>query len=230
LSLPTKGLFAASLEDVMACLPAMERVMVIARAPGITHERIGAVAAVTHADGWLQLSGPHHSARIKAERIRSIRFNRSSGMKDRVLPRIEFLDGAGEVVFALVALAGLDDFDVACAGLAFSGVPEPEPTAREERAVADLDDDDPAVQPFRMAMEGQWQVGIGYRGKGFVQDWSGVIAQIRPAMGFWNIMTPDFHLHLAARGVDRWRQSEDTWQALDGAGSPLGLELRRVAS
>ena len=47
----------------------------------------------------------------------------------------------------------------------------------------------------------------------------------RLAMGFVNLITPDFHLHLRLGSVLGFRISAEGWDAMDEAGAFTGLRL-----
>ncbi len=68
---------------------------------------------------------------------------------------------------------------------------------------------------------------------GITQSWYGVVDKISPAMGFRNIITSDFHLHLRAGTISGWRASDADGQlalrALDLAGAETGLDAARSA-
>lgn len=44
-------------------------------------------------------------------------------------------------------------------------------------------------------------------------------------MGFLNVMTPDFHLHLEGGSVSGWRTESGRRVALDRNGRPVGLSV-----
>ena len=55
------------------------------------------------------------------------------------------------------------------------------------------------------------------------QVWTGEIEAVKPGMGFANVMTADFHLHLKAGSVTEWRSDKDSWIALGPDGQETGL-------
>ena len=60
---------------------------------------------------------------------------------------------------------------------------------------------------------------------GVSQSWQGRIEAVKPAMGFLNVMTPDFHLHLEGGSVSGWRAEPGRRIALDAGGQPTRLSL-----
>jgi putative heme degradation protein len=64
------------------------------------------------------------------------------------------------------------------------------------------------------------------------QQWQGKVEAVKPMSGFFNIMTPDFHLHLKAGTVASWQDAEDAdgWRhALDAKGNRTGLAIGPLA-
>jgi putative heme degradation protein len=216
---------------VLSRLPAIGKVMIVARQEGVTHERIGAVEFVTPVRSAIRCRGAAHDATIDPDAVATIIADRSGRMKDKALPRIDFMGARSDVLFSVVGLDGLEMFDAGLAGLDATPLPERE---KEERKTFpdNLDDNDPGFSPFMEAVAAAAPVSIELSRPGITQAWYGVIAQIRPAMGFGNIMTEDFHLHLRAGTVSAWRSAgvsadgEIALQALDPAGAETGLTLR----
>jgi len=64
---------------------------------------------------------------------------------------------------------------------------------------------------------------------GISQAWTGVIETVKPAMGFVNIMTPDFHLHLKGGTVSAWQTNQGEYKAVGFDGKLTGLVLKSVA-
>jgi putative heme degradation protein len=68
---------------------------------------------------------------------------------------------------------------------------------------------------------------------GLVQAWDGALPEAKPMMGFVNIISKDFHLHLKAGAVARWRKlgdDQDVELHAEGAdGAIIGLVLRGKA-
>ena len=72
---------------------------------------------------------------------------------------------------------------------------------------------------------------IAFSRPGLTQSWNGVIESVSPAMGFINVMRPDFHLHLRGGAVARWRRNGLANGAVemvaeDAQGAPTGLVVR----
>ncbi|MDB5536545.1 MAG: Hemin transport protein HmuS [Devosia sp.] len=216
--------------SVIRALPAIGKLMITAKRAGATHERIGSIEAVTIEDGWLVCSGAEHDSRIDASHIATVIVDRTSIMGDQAYPRIDFIDGAGEALFSVVGFGGLAPFD---AGLVEFGAGEPLPEKpsepRGERP--EVDPADPGARPFNLAKDTSAAVSISFSRKGFWQNWTGQVEKVNPAMGFINVMRPDFHLHLRANTVADWRRTTTAGgvtidEALDGAGEPTGLVVR----
>ena len=86
-----------------------------------------------------------------------------------------------------------------------------------------------------MACAAKAEVTIEFRRPGLTQSWNGVIEDVKPAMGFINVMRPDFHLHLRGGAVRRWRRAEAgdgmvEMTAENAQSEPIGLIVRGPAS
>lgn len=221
--------------EILASLPAMGRVMLSTRSGGATHERMGAVEAVTIAGNGARLSGACHDSVIDLATVTRIVADRTSKMRERVLPRLECQDPNGETLFSLIGLDGLDSFDKA---LAAFGAGEPlEPIAREAPGAggaADVPDDDLGARSFAAILASGEAIAIDIERPGLFQHWESALPEPKPAMGFVNIMQPDFHLHLKAGAVTGWERREDggtvTLLGLDVDGKPFGLVLKGPAA
>lgn len=224
---PSHELLTADPAEVLDLLPGMGRLMVILRAGGATHERIGPVGAVSREGGAARIAGDCHDATIPLAPIAAIAIDRSSVMKDKVYPRLEFRDAAGQVLAAVVGMEGLEPFEAALAGFPRQPEAAPEKPARAERA--DLAADDPACAPFDAIVASGQPAVITASAHGVSQSWQGRIEAVKPAMGFLNVMTPDFHLHLEGGSVSGWRAEPGRRIALDAAGQPTGLSLTGAA-
>jgi len=148
-------------------------------------------------------------------------------MKDKVLPKLEFQNAGEETLFTVVSLDNGDKFELGFA--TFPGVAVGVPDKKSSEA-ASLAGDDPAFQPLRAAIEAGTEIEIQMRRPGLDQRWRGIVPAINPAMGFINLIAPDFHLHLRGGTVACWQSDK----AADGAvelaaigqdGNPLGLVL-----
>lgn len=205
--------------SVIRKLPAMGDLMITAKQNGATHERIGTIETVTIEDGWLVCGGAAHSSRIDPTVITTVIVDRTSVMQEKVYPRIDFRRG-DEVLFSVVGFAGIEPFDAALAEFGpGEALPEEPKEPRAKRDDASLED--VGALPLQAALEAGTKVSIGFKRPGFEQNWTGVIESVKPAMGFINVMRPDFHLHLLGNTVSRWNDGA----ALNADGVPTGLSL-----
>ncbi|KAA0968138.1 hypothetical protein FPY71_17565 [Aureimonas fodinaquatilis] len=206
------------------------RLMAIGKHNGATHERIGSVNNVTIADGRARLEGPAHSAVVDLAQVNSITADFSAAMGEKAMPRLDFLNSSGEPVFSIVALDGRDGFD-----RAFSAVPaEPltdgvEPARPERRELAK---DDPGFLVLDTIRQSGEPVELRLERPGFTQTWEGIVERVSDGMGFANVMTESFHLHLRGGSVARWNWDNDASRlvALNAEGEPIGLSIRGSAS
>ena len=232
-SLPRELLKQAPAE-ILAKLPSMGRVMLSARAAGATHERMGVVEKVQIEGDFARLSGAMHDSALDLTVITRLVADRTSKMRERVLPRLECQNAEGEVLFSLIGLDGLEPFDQALAG--FGPGEALEPVAREAGAggAQDVPDDDLGAATFAAILRNATPIAIELRRPGLHQLWSGALPEPKPAMGFVNLMQPDFHLHLRAGAISGWRRmgegAEVELHAQDAEGAPFGLVLRGPAA
>jgi putative heme degradation protein len=219
----------APAERVLARLVAMGKVMIVAQDGGVTHERIGTVEKVIRADGRLMFAGSAHDCTVDVTQVTTVIADRSGRMKDKVLPKLELLNESGELMFSVVGLDGVEKFDEAIARYAGTDV---EPRQKEAGTPASLQDDDPAMAPLAAASESGAEVTIEMKRPGMLQRWSGYVPPMNPAMGFINIIAPDFHLHVRGGCVARWESRDAEARglirltALDASGKPVGLALQ----
>lgn len=201
---------------------------------GATHERIGVIEKVEEVADGIRLAGAHHASVVTPSMIASIEADRSSRMKDKYYPRLVFCDDAGKAVFSVVGFEGLEPFDAAMSGCTEAPVPTPEPTPRSAPA-----SEAPPTLPFdalQLAQQSGEEVVIRHGTHGFRQEWRGRISGLKPAMGFINIIDPDFHLHLKDRSVSAWQSAPaseagaQTFVALDIDGKPTGLTITGPAA
>lgn len=216
----------ATPDRVLASLPVMGKVMTVASDGGVTHERIGQVETIRTEGDEIVLTGATHDCRLDVSKLKSVVADRSGKMKDKVLPKLEFLDAGGKVVLGVVALDGLDKFDFAL--MRFAGSPV-EARTREQSRPATLPSDDPGLAPLNAAHKSETAITIEMQKAGLVQRWNGRVAEINPAMGFINIIVPDFHLHVRGGTIATW-DKQDTGDgvkltALDTRGQQVGLSL-----
>lgn len=217
--------------DILESLPAMGRVMLSTRSGGATHERMGAVEAVTAEGTGVRLSGAFHDSLIDLAAVACIVADRTSRMRERVLPRLECQGAAGETLFSLIGLDGLEPFDKALE--AFGAGTPLEPVAREAPGAggaADVPEDDLGARSFAAILASGVAIAVDVERAGLFQHWQGTLPEPKPAMGFVNLMQPDFHLHLKAGAIGGWeRRVEGETVALharDRDGRLFGLVLR----
>jgi hypothetical protein len=189
--------------SVISSLPSFGKLMVIGKANGATHERIGTIEKVENVDGWLNCSGENHASSMDPSLVSRIIFDTSSIMQEQVYPRIDFQDEAGEVLFAVVGFEGATPFEQGLSKFPKTAIEEKAPAARQARP--DVADADPGAQPLKSALASTQPITIAFQSRGFRQTWTGVVEKVSPGMGFINIMRPDFHLHLLGGTVGSWQ-------------------------
>lgn len=233
---PLREALTCGVAAVVQATRGMGRVMLSVSDRGATHERIGVVDAVLLDNGAVCLAGAAHDARIDLSLVAGVIADRSGKMKDKAMPRLDFQDAGGGTLFSLIGLEGLEPFDRALAAVG-PGTPIPE----KERAApaggsdpAEIAEDDEGARPLKAAEASGQPISLIYRGKGLEQRWTGTVAEVRPAMGFINIIQPDFHLHLKGGAVARWRRETVpggvALTAEDAEGREIGLILTGPAS
>lgn len=217
--------------EILRSLPQMGRVMLSARAGGATHERIGLVESVVVTGNEARLGGAAHDSALDLRAISRLVADRTSKMRDKSLPRLECQDAAGETLYSLIALDGPELFEQALAafgaGEALTPVEKPAFDATGEKP--EIPADDLGALTFAAIRAAEATIAIELRRPDLTQIWQGPLPEPKPAMGFVNIMQGDFHLHLKAGAVARWRR-QDVGDAvelhgMDAAGTPLGLVL-----
>ncbi|MGV1793407.1 hypothetical protein [Rhizobium sp. A37_96] len=215
-------------KDVILRLPGIGNLMIIGKRHGATHERIGTVESVTEDNGLLRCGGVAHDSCIDPASITKIVIDTSSIMNEKVYPRIDFNGADGLPVFAVVGFGGLEPFEAGLEGLvmaADASIPARPP--RPERAP--VLPEDPALAPLNAALSSGAPITIAFEATGFSQRWTGVVPKVSPGMGFINVMTEDFHLHLLGSTVGRWHEERRgdgvLIRALDPEGRPTGLTL-----
>jgi len=221
--------------EIFPLLPAMGRMMLSTRFNGAIHERMGAVGSVTIENGKARLAGEFHDSVIDLSVIASVIADRSGKMRDKVLPKLECQDAAGETVFSLIGLEGLEPFDHALAPLG-AGAPL-QPVTREAPAGGDapeLPADDLGAATFAAILANGQPIAIDLSRAGLFQHWAGALPEPKPSMGFVNVMQGDFHLHLKAGAVSGWRREEADGEvallAQDAEKRDSGLVLRGPAA
>ncbi|MBP0581679.1 hypothetical protein J8I29_20295 [Labrys sp. LIt4] len=189
--------------DVLEAAGRLGRVMLTTSQGGATHERMGTVERVVRSGLGIRLVGAAHDAEIDAAALGVVILDRTGRMKDKALPRLDFHGRDGAVLFSLVGLDGLEPFDAGIADLRGMPAEAAVPAAPAERG--EMAEADPGAIPFEVARCAGVPVRIELQREGLRQAWSGIIEAVKPAMGFINVMQPDFHLHLRAGAVAAWR-------------------------
>lgn len=217
--------------EILASLPQMGRVMLSARGGGATHERIGLVETVAVEQGGLRLSGAAHDSVIDLTAVAHLVADRTSKMRDKSLPRLECQNAAGETLYSLIALDGAELFEQALApfGAGEALAPVEKPAMGEGGDKPEIPADDLGSLTFAAIREVGQPIAVELRRPDLRQVWQGDLPEPKPAMGFVNLMQGDFHLHLKAGAVARWRRVEAggaiELHGEDGDGVALGLVL-----
>ena len=228
---PARTRLQLSVKEALDRATRFGKLMVTFSQGGATHERIGVIERVEDGPDGIRIGGAHHSSLITPSVFASVEADRSSKMKDKYYPRLVFCDAAGKAVFSVVGFDGLEPFDAAMAGCTEEPLPAAEPAPRPAPA-----GETPAVPalPFdalQLAQQSGDEVVIRHGTEGFRQEWRGKIGALKPAMGFINIIDPDFHLHLKDGSVSAWQAEPgsemgvQTFAALDVDGKPTGLTI-----
>ncbi|WP_376985414.1 hypothetical protein [Bosea sp. R86505] len=231
---PLREALSQSPAEILPLLPAMGRVMLSARFNGAIHERMGAVDSVTIDADKARLTGECHDSVIDLAVVKRIVVDRSGKMRDKVLPKLECQDAAGETLFSLIGLEGLELFDAALAPLA-AGAPL-EPVVREAPSggAQEVAPEDLGAATFAAILANALPIAIDFERPGLFQHWVGLLPEPKPSMGFVNVMQGDFHLHLQAGAVAGWArhqtEAELVLRALDAEGRETGLSLRGPAA
>lgn len=213
---------------VLTRLPRCGRVMVVLSGGGATHERIGPVDSVLVDDLIVTIRGTVHNAIVETDRVLRIALDTTSVMRGKTYPALSLLDEAGEV---LVNIVGMEDAGAFLAG--FDGFTRTPVAPREKADQGDTPAevaDDPGMALLCALAERAVPVTISLALQGRSQSWSGTIGAVKPAMGFANVMTPDFHLHLKAGAVATWVEAGGRHYAYDAGGQDIGLVLSEEAS
>jgi len=214
-------------EAVLELLVHMDRVMLAIRQDGLLHERLGPVASVTVKDGDILIAGDQQDTRLPQGLLTACILDTTTTMRDKPYPRLEFSGADGERLFSVTGLEGSAPMLNALEGIARRPAPPRGETPAEARP-EDIDPADPGFALLERLREDGTVVGIEAWRDGMRQHWSGKIEKLMPMGGHINIITPGFHLHLAADIVSEWREAADGWQALGQGGAPLGLTVARA--
>ncbi|SMC52465.1 hypothetical protein [Rhizobium sp. RU36D] len=228
----TRQFLQADARDIIRRLPAMGKLMIIGKGNGATHERIGKVETVSAEGDLMICSGQNHDSRIDPSLIVDIVLDRSSIMQTQVYPRLDFRRADGSTLFAVVGFEGLPPFADALQDVPRLDDPNPRDNSRPQRP--EVDPADPGFAPLQAALAAGGPITIAYDEPGFSQRWTGVVPKVSPGMGFINIMTDDFHLHLLGGTVSAWGTTEAAQglelMALGQDGTPVGLTLHGEAA
>jgi putative heme degradation protein len=231
---PQREVLKASIRDVIATLPEMGRVMVATNAGGATHERIGNVETVIIDGAYAKLSGACHDSQIDLAMIASVIADRSGRMRDKMMPKLEMQDRNGVTLFSIHVLDGPELFEKALARFGDGRAVDPAVREPSEPGSQDVPADDIGAATLQAVLASGVPVTIEMRRIGLVQAWDGALPEAKPMMGFVNIISKDFHLHLKAGAVTRWRKlgdAQDVELHAEGAdGAIIGLVLRGQAA
>ena len=226
---PTRRQLSASPLRVFSRLPLLGRIMIVAREEIVALERIGVVERLERDGDIMFCVGKSHDSEIDLGALTSAVVDYSGQMKGKVLPKIEFQDAAGKMLFSVVGLEGAEKFTTALNIFEGTEVAVPE---KPESTEAKLGADDVGMAPLNAARAAGAEITIEVRRPGLTQRWHGLVPEINPAMGFVNIITSDFHLHLRGGGVTAWQRgapAADGMVELAAVGpkqESLGLYLR----
>ncbi|MBE3638805.1 hypothetical protein [Mangrovicoccus algicola] len=212
------------LDELLDRLPRLGRAMVIARSPSMLLERLGTIETARIEGSALILAGADHDARIETARVAELVADRTTRMGDRVLPRIELRDAADQLTASIVGMEGLEGFDAALAGLPETGLPPLQRDPPQEGGAApELAEDDPVLALLTPLREAGAEVAITLDVPGMTQGWAGQLPEFRPMMGWFNIISRTFHLHVEAGAVTAWQAEPGRRVALGRDGRPTGL-------
>lgn len=210
---------------ILQRLPEMDRVMLAIRLDNFMHERLGTVDSVTVEGGRIRITGPEQSADLPADAFASVVLDISTIMRDKLYPRLEFLDAAGDRLFSVTGLEGAAPMEAALADLPRTPLPTEPPAPRDTTDPAEIDPADPGLALLEKLQDSAQPVTITAELSGLTQNWQGTIEKIVPMGGYINVMTKGFHLHLAGGSVAGWETDADGHRALDTDGAPTGLRV-----
>jgi hypothetical protein len=224
-------LCATDIEHIVECVPSIGKVMLMRSACGITFERIGPVASVTMEDskqcqfigtGTDGQPGELH-ARIDSAAISSVLVDRSNVMKNKVYPRLVLRDVDNRSVLTVIGFDGLEPFDRALSHFSESSI-EVDPVP-EEVSIAASTSSQRVPDALSLVAGKDVPVALSFiNGSSYlVRPW-GPVDELRPAMGFVNIIEPDFHLHVKQGAIGWWQEEEvPTFLQAKAANLPAGL-------
>ncbi|WP_116082351.1 hypothetical protein [Tropicimonas sp. IMCC34011] len=218
----------AEVAEMLHRLEGMENIMIVLRSGGATHERIGAVGEVSRVGDMIAIGGPVHTARIDPGAASRIVFDTSLVIAGGSYPALEFQDEDGTELFKAIAMGGAPAFVAAFGAEARVALEPKERMMPSMGGDADEITSDPAFILLNRLREEGDPVEIRHRLAGREQSWQGTIETVRPGMGFSNVTTDDFHLHVKAGAVSEWRETPAGWLALAPDGSEIGLVVARM--
>lgn len=210
---------------ILQRLPKMDRVMLAIRLDSFMLERLGTVDSVTLENGRIRVTGAEQNADLPADAFASVVLDISTVMRDKLYPRLEFLDAAGERIFSVTGLEGAAPMETALADLPRTPLPANPPASSDTTDPAEIDPADPGLALLEKLQERAQPVTITAELSGLIQSWQGTIEKIVPMGGYINVMTKGFHLHLAGGSVAGWETDANGHRALDADGAPLGLRV-----
>jgi hypothetical protein len=196
----------------------------------VIHERIGVIEVMTRNGEQVVCSGAAHDCQLDLRQVAVLIIDRSNIMKGKVLPKLEALASDGSPLFSAVGLDGLERFDAAFAEFSWASCPPKDDKEPWEQTA--LGDDDPGIGPLGAANRAGVEIDIEMQRSGVVQRWRGRVPSVDPAMGFINIIMPNFHLHIRGGAIAKWefenRDDVDSKVKLMATGAdnkPTGLAL-----
>ncbi len=224
---PVLMVIDAQPDDILLKLPELGSLMIIGKARGATHERIGAVNEVTRKAERLACTGQFHDSLLEHGSVRSIQLNASRLIQSKAYPRMEFQDGDGETLFAVVGFEGAEIFEQKLGHFPCTELGPAEALPFPKRA--EVAEDDIGSLPLKAALKSQQPISIKFETPTFRQGWTGIVERVNPGMGFINVTRDDFHLHLLGGTVGSWGESLEgdraVLVALDHQGAETGLRL-----
>ena len=223
---------------LLSLLPQMDRVMTaLRRTDGILHERLGHVGAIEAAgDGAFSLRDAEGAefVHLPAGMLASVVLDQTIEMRDKLLPRLEFLDASGIYVFSVTGLEGAAAFSAPWPEMRREALPvTPRDTGGE---IAEVDPADPSAVLMRRVYDEARRMRVTVTlgaaeeaaadGNVARQSWEGAMEREPLLMGGCvNVIAKPFHLHLDPGVVDHWACEGEHYSAVDAAGRPLGLEV-----
>ncbi|MEO9340595.1 hypothetical protein ABFT80_24600 [Mesorhizobium sp. SB112] len=199
--------------EILERLPSIGRLMINSENLGATHERIGKVEKVRLVDGWIICEGTEHNSRIELAAIDTIIVDRTSVMREKSYPRIELRDKDVKNICNITGFEGLEPFDAVLGEFPQgSELPIEERKSGTSAERKELDENDMGLTPFSAAERNGGRISIEFHQPSFRQTWQGDVPKINPAMGYINVILPDFHLHLQGGSVTGWQREDDDEQ------------------